>query len=113
MTKKKTAPKKVSAIDAIKQPFQYESKSTQTHSPAKDVRLGGTVKTVSVRKKTRDEDGNVVFVYESKSNVEGGQVINASHRIRTGKTKRERTAKAREVVKAAPVETKGSAKKKK
>ncbi|QEQ94942.1 hypothetical protein pEaSNUABM56_00165 [Erwinia phage pEa_SNUABM_56] len=101
MAKKNTA-KKVSAIDAIKQPFQYESKSTQTHSPAKDVRLGGTVKTVSVRKKARDEDGNVVFVYESKSSVEGGQVIPASYRIRTGKTKRERGAKVREVVKTAP-----------
>ena len=112
MAKKNTA-KKVSAIDAIKQPFQFESKSTQTHSQAKEVRLGGTVKTVSVRKKVRDEDGNVAYIYESKSSVEGGQVINASHRIRTGKTKRERLSKARDVVKVAPVETKGSAKKKK
>lgn len=110
MAKKNTA-KKVSAIDAIKQPFQFESKSTQTHSPAKEVRLGGTVKTVSVRKKGRDEDGNVVFTWDSKSSIEGGQVINASHRIRTGKTKRERNAKVREVV--APVETKVAAKKKK
>lgn len=109
MAKKNTA-KKVSAIDAIKQPFQYESKSTQTHSPLKDIRLGGTVKTVSVRKKARDEDGNVVFVYESKSNVEGGQVIPASYRIRTGKTKRERGAKVREAVKSAPAD---SSKKKK
>lgn len=105
MTNKKTATKKVSAVDAIKQPFQFESKSTQTHSPAKDVRLGGTVKTVSVRKKARDEDGNVVFVYESKSSIEGGQVIPASYRIRTGKTKRERSAKVREVVKVAPAAT--------
>lgn len=107
---KKTTTKKVSAVDAIKQPFQFESKSTQTHSAAKDVRLGGTVKTVSIRKKARDEDGNVVFIYESKSSVEGGQVISASHRIRTGKTKRERVAKVRDVVKAAPV---SSSKKKK
>lgn len=112
MTKKNTA-KKVSAIDAIKQPFQYESKSTQTHSPAKEVRLGGTVKTVSIRKKTRDEDGNIVFVYESKSRVEGGQVINASHRVRTGKTKRERLSKARDVIKESPSDTKAVAKKKK
>lgn len=112
MAKKNTA-KKFSAIDAIKQPFQFESKSTQTHSPAKDVRLGGTVKTVSVRKKARDEDGNVVFVYESKSRIEGGNVISASHRVRTGKTKRERTAKSRDIAKVAPVETKSPAKKKK
>ena len=110
MTKKNTA-KKVSAVDAIKQPFQYESKSTQTHSPAKEVRLGGTVKTVSVRKKTRDADGNVVFVYESKSNVEGGQVINASHRVRTGKTKRERNLKSKEVKAVETVVAKNGKKK--
>lgn len=111
MAKKNTA-KKVSAIDAIKQPFQYESKSTQTHSQAKDIRLGGTVKTVSVRKKARDEDGNVVFVYESKSIVEGGKVISASHRVRTGKTKRERLSKARDVVKVVEtVAPKGKKKK--
>lgn len=103
MAKKNTA-KKVSAIDAIKQPFQFESKSTQTHSPAKEVRLGGVTKTVSVLKKGQ---------YESQTRIEGGQVINASHRIRTGKTKRERLSKARDVVKVAPVEAKGSAKKKK
>ena len=103
MAKKNTA-KKVSAIDAIKQPFQYESKSTQTHSPAKEVRLGGVTKTVSALKKGQ---------YESQTRIEGGQVINASHRVRTGKTKRERTAKARDVVKVAPVETKVSTKKKK
>lgn len=112
MTKKNT--KKVSAIDAIKQPFSYDSKSTQTSSPAKDLRLGGTTKTVSVRKKGRDEDGNVVYLWESKTSVEGGQVISVSHRIRTGKTKRERLSKSRETkVEAKAAEVKGSAKKKK
>ena len=103
---KKNAPKKVSAIDAIKQPFQFESKSTQTHSAPHDVRLGGVAKTVSVFNKRKGE-------WESVTRVEGGRVINASHRIRTGKTKRERLSKVRDVVKVAPVETKGSAKKKK
>uniref|UniRef100_A0AAU8GHB7 Uncharacterized protein n=2 Tax=unclassified Seunavirus TaxID=2494210 RepID=A0AAU8GHB7_9CAUD len=94
---KKNANKKVSAIDAIKQPFQFESKSTQTHSAPHDVRLGGKTTTVSVRKKRRDEDGNVCFVWESVTRVEGGQVLSASYRVRTGKTKRERTSKAKDV----------------
>ena len=97
MAKKTNTNKAPSAIDAIMQPFSFESKSEQTHSEPKEVRLGGKVSTVSVRKKKRDEDGNTVFVWESLSRVEGGQVINASHRVRTGKTKRERSAKVRDV----------------
>lgn len=113
MAKKTNANKAASAIDAIRQPFSFQSKSEQTHSDKHEVRLGGKVTTVSVRKKKRDEDGNVMFVWESVSRVEGGQVINASYRIRTGKTKRERNAKVREVAKEAPVVAKGNAKKKK
>ena len=78
MTKKNTA-KKVSAIDAIKQPFQFESKSTQTHSAPHDVRLGGVEKTVSVFDRRKGE-------YKSETRIEGGQIISASHRVRTGKT---------------------------
>ena len=82
--------KKISAIDAIIQPFQFESKSTQTHSEPRQIRLGGKSTTVSVRKKRKDEDGNVEFFWESTTRIEGGQVIAASHRIRTGKTKKDR-----------------------
>ena len=92
MAKKQSA-KKVSAIEAIKQPFQFESKSTQTHSASHDVRLGGKTQTVAVLKKRKDEDGNTEMYYESVSRVIGGEVISASYRIRTGKTKREREAK--------------------
>lgn len=88
MTKKNTA-KKVSAIDAIKQPFQFESKSTQTHSAPHDVRLGGVEKTVSVFDRRKGE-------YKSETRIEGGQIISASYRIRTGKTKRERASKVKE-----------------
>lgn len=88
MTKKNTA-KKVSAIDAIKQPFQFESKSTQTHSAPHDVRLGGVEKTVSVFDRRKGE-------YKSETRIEGGQIISASYRIRTGKTKRERSGKVKE-----------------
>lgn len=107
---KKNATKKVSAIDAIKQPFQFESKSTQTHSDSHEVRLGGTAKTVSVRKKRRDEDGNVVFVWESQTRIEGGEVINASYRVRTGKTKRERAGKAKDAKVVEAVAPKGKKK---
>lgn len=95
MTKAKTQKLK-SAIDAIIHPFQYESKSTQTHSSAKDVRLGGVTKTVSVKK--GDE-------WESQTRVIGGTVISASHRVRTGKTAKERAAAPREK-KVEPVVTK-------
>lgn len=89
MAKKDTV-KKVSVIDAIIQPFQFESKSTQTHSEPRQIRLGGKTTTTSVMKKRKDEDGNVEYYWESSSRVEGGQVIAASHRIRTGKTKKDR-----------------------
>lgn len=107
---KKNANKKVSAIDAIKQPFQFESKSTQTHSAPSDVRLGGKTTTVSVRKKRRDEDGNVAFVWESVTRTEGGQVLSASHRVRTGKTKRERIGKAKDAKVVEAVAPKGKKK---
>ena len=51
--------KKVSAVDKIIQPFQFESKSTQTESKPVEMTINGEVKKLS-------------------------------HRIRSGKTKRER-----------------------
>lgn len=103
MTKKNTA-KKVSAIDAIKQPFQFESKSTQTHSAPHDVRLGGVEKTVSVFDRRKGE-------YKSETRIEGGQIISASYRIRTGKTKRERAGKVKEAKVVETVAPKGKKKK--
>lgn len=103
MTKKNTA-KKVSAIDAIKQPFQFESKSTQTHSAPHDVRLGGVEKTVSVFDRRKGE-------YKSETRIEGGQIISASYRVRTGKTKRERAGKAKEAKVVETVTQKGKKKK--
>lgn len=103
MTKKNTA-KKVSAIDAIKQPFQFESKSTQTHSAPHDVRLGGVEKTVSVFDRRKGE-------YKSETRIEGGQIISASYRIRTGKTKRERAGKAKEAKVVETVAPNGKKKK--
>lgn len=103
MTKKNTA-KKVSAIDAIKQPFQFESKSTQTHSAPHDVRLGGLEKTVSVFDRRKGE-------YVSEKRIEGGQIISASYRVRTGKTKRERAGKAKEAKVVETVAPKGKKKK--
>ena len=96
---KKEKVQKVSAIDAIIHPFQFEGKSTQTHSEPKTVRLGGTVKTVSVFNKKTQE-------WESVNRVVGGVEINASHRIRTGKTARERNAKVREKVSEPVVKSK-------
>lgn len=103
MTKKNTA-KKVSAIDAIKQPFQFESKSTQTHSAPHDVRLGGIEKTVSVFDRRKGE-------YKSETRIEGGQIISASYRVRTGKTKRERAGKVKEAKVVETVAPKGKKKK--
>lgn len=103
MTKKNTA-KKVSAIDAIKQPFQFESKSTQTHSAPHDVRLGGVEKTVSVFDRRKGE-------YKSETRIEGGQIISASYRVRTGKTKRERAGKVKEAKVVETVAPKGKKKK--
>lgn len=103
MTKKNTA-KKVSAIDAIKQPFQFESKSTQTHSAPHDVRLGGVEKTVSVFDRRKGE-------YKSETRIEGGQIISASYRVRTGKTKRERASKVKEAKVVETVAPKGKKKK--
>ena len=103
--KTKNTAKKVSAIDAIRQPFQFESKSTQTNSPVSDFRLGGTEKTVSVFNPRKGD-------WESKTTIEGGQVLKVSHRIRTGKTKRERARKALEVKEVPVVEEKKKGKKK-
>lgn len=57
--------KKKSAIDAIIQPFQFESKSTQTESKPKDMTING-------------------------------KVVKVSHRIRTGKTRKDRKGKDKE-----------------
>lgn len=102
MTKKNVA-KKVSAIDAIKQPFQFESKSTQTHSAPHDVRLGGVEKAVSVYDRRKGE-------YKSETRIEGGQIISASYRVRTGKTKRERASKVKEAKVVETVAQKGKKK---
>lgn len=88
--------KKKSAVDAIKQPFQFESKSTQTESQAHDVRLGGRETTVSVFNKKKG-------VWESITRFEGGQVISVTHRVRTGKTRREKDRGVKEKPVAAPV----------
>ncbi|URC22139.1 hypothetical protein CHUUTOTORO_00500 [Serratia phage vB_SmaM-ChuuTotoro] len=80
---KNQANKKVSAIDAIIHPFQYESRSTQTHSPVKDLRLGG--KTITVQRYNHRKGE-----WESVTEAVGGEVLKVSHRIRTGKTRRER-----------------------
>lgn len=54
--------KKISAIDAIIQPFQFESTSTQTESKPKDM-------------------------------VINGKVVKVSHRVRTGKTRKDKKSK--------------------
>lgn len=73
---------KVSAIDAIRQPFNIQSKSTQTFSEPKQIRLGGTEKSVFDVAKNK-----------SVTIVEGGELVNVSHRIRTGKTAKDRAKK--------------------
>ncbi|AUM57659.1 hypothetical protein phiL_093 [Escherichia phage LAMP] len=73
---------KVSAIDAIRQPFQFQSKSTQTFSEPKQIRLGGTEKAVFDLAKNK-----------SVTVVDGGTLVNVSHRIRTGKTAKDRAKK--------------------
>ncbi|AKJ74674.1 hypothetical protein SP19_183 [Salmonella phage 19] len=47
MAKKNANKNEFLQSDAIKQPSQFESKSTQTHSAPHDVRQGGVTKTVS------------------------------------------------------------------
>lgn len=84
MTKKTN--KKTSAIDLIIQPFSFESKSTQTHSAPKQINLGGKVVTKMVYNEDRKQ-------WESVSAVEGGQDVVVSHRVRTGKTAREKAVK--------------------
>lgn len=98
------ANKKVSAIDAIDaiiHPFQFESKSTQTESPVKDFRLGGKSITVQRYNHRKGE-------WESVTEAVGGEVLKVSYRIRSGKTKRERSRATAKPVEA-PVE-KASAK---
>ena len=73
---------KVSAIDAIRHPFNIQSKSTQTFSEPKQIRLGGTEKSVFDIAKNK-----------SVTIVEGGTLVNVSHRIRTGKTAKDRAKK--------------------
>lgn len=65
---------------SIIHPFQFVSKSTQTKSEPKDIRLGGIEKTVFDTAK-----GKSVTV------VEGGYILSGvQHRIRTGKTAKDR-----------------------
>lgn len=82
----KNTNKKVSAIDAIIHPFQFESKSTQTESKPKQINLGGR----SVTKMVYNEDRKQ---WESVTTVEGGVDVVVTHRIRTGKTAREKVGK--------------------
>lgn len=81
--------KKESAVDAIIQPFSFESKSEQTESKPKQINLGGKVVTKMVYNKSKKE-------WESISTVEGGKDMVVTHRIRTGKTKREKAGKVKE-----------------
>ncbi len=83
--------KKVSAIDSIIQPFQYKSESTQTESKPKQINLGGKTVTKMVYNKQKGE-------WESTSSVEGGVDMVVTHRVRTGKTKREKAGKVKEKV---------------
>lgn len=80
---------KTSAIDAILQPFQYSSKSTQTHSAPKQINLGGKTITKMVYNKDKKQ-------WESVTSVEGGTDVVVSHRVRTGKTAREKVIKKAE-----------------
>ncbi|AXN57757.1 hypothetical protein KASHIRA_00930 [Serratia phage vB_SmaM-Kashira] len=102
---KNQANKKVSAIDAIIHPFQFESYSTQTHSPVKDLRLGG--KTITVQRYNHRKGE-----WESVSEAVGGEVLKVSHRVRTGKTRRERerAMKAQKVEAPAAAPVKGKRK---
>lgn len=81
--------KKESAVDAIIQPFGFESKSTQTQSKPKQVNLGGKVVTKMVYNKQKGE-------WESISSVEGGSDMVVTHRIRSGKTSREKSSKVKD-----------------
>lgn len=82
----KNTNKKVSAIDAIIQPFQFESKSVQTESKPKQINLGGR----SVTKMVFNKESNQ---WESVTTVEGGVDVVVTRRIRTGKTAREKVVK--------------------
>lgn len=92
----------MSHIEKIIQPFQYKSESTQTESKPKQINLGGKVVTKMVYNKSKKE-------WESISTVEGGKDMVVTHRIRTGKTKREKAGKVKE---KAVVEQSKSKKKK-
>lgn len=93
---KNQATKKVSAVDAIIHPFQFESKSTQTHSPVKDLHLGGTKITVQRYNHRKGE-------WESVTESVGGEVLKVSHRVRSGKTRRERDRALKSPKVEAPV----------
>lgn len=70
---------KVSAIEAIKQPFNLESKSTQTVTAPRQIRLGGTEKTVFDLAKNK-----------SVTVVDGGTSLVVTTRVRTGKTAKDK-----------------------
>lgn len=97
----KNTNKKTSAIDTIIQPFQFESRSTQTHSVPKQINLGGRSVTKMIFNKDRKQ-------WESVTTVEGGVDVVVSHRVRTGKTAREKAVKK---VEKPAVEQKKSKKK--
>lgn len=77
---------KTSAVDAILQPFSFASKSTQTHSAPKQINLGGKTVTKMVYNKDKKQ-------WESVTSVEGGTDVVVSHRVRSGKTAREKVVK--------------------
>lgn len=70
---------KVSAIDAIRQPFTLKSESTQTITEPRQIRLGGIEKTVFDLAKNK-----------SVTVVEGGTAVVVTTRVRTGKTAKDK-----------------------
>lgn len=72
---------KVSAIDAIRQPFNITSKSTQTHTSPRQVHLGGVEKSVFDLAKNK-----------SVTVVDGGIDMVVTTRVRTGKTAKDKKA---------------------
>ncbi len=69
----------MSAIDAIIHPFQFKSTSTQTHSAPKMIRLGGREVTYFDTKQNKSVTRSI-----------GGVLVAVSHRIRTGKTAKDK-----------------------
>ena len=69
----------MSAIDAIIHPFQFKSTSTQSYSGVKTIRLGGREVTFFDTKQNKSVTRSI-----------GGVLVAVSHRIRTGKTAKDK-----------------------